>query len=51
MTISKAWELVDSGKIVGGWRKWTTADGKEFEWYDPDSRREALLEAAKHVSK
>jgi hypothetical protein len=51
MSIAEAWKLVDAGKIRGEWRRWVTADGEEFDWHDIDSRREALLEAAEHVSK
>ena len=51
MSTNEAWELVKAGKIVWEWRRWVTADGREFHWHDLDSRREALIEAAEHAAK
>jgi hypothetical protein len=51
MTTAEAWELVDAGLIRGEWRRWVSVSDKcEFDWHDVDSRREALLQAAKHVA-
>lgn len=51
MTTSQAWELVKAGKIKWEWRRWVTADKREFPWHDPESRMEALIEAAIYISK
>jgi hypothetical protein len=51
MTSNEAWDLVKAGQIIWQWRRWVTVDGREFHWSDIDSRRDALLDAAKHVAK
>jgi len=51
VTTNEAWELVKAGVIRGEWRRWQTADGREFHWTDLETRREALIEAAEHVAK
>lgn len=50
MKTDTAWQLVAAGAIEWQWRRWVSvADGKEFHWSDVDTRREALIQCAKHV--